>query len=239
VDLTSGDVRGMEALVRWDHPQYGLLPPHQFIPLAEETGLITRIGSWVLLEACREMGRWQREHPERDLTVHVNLSARELVDRDVVQDVRAALAETRVDPSAVVLEITEHVLMQQSAAVLERLLAIKALGVRLAIDDFGTGYSSLAYLQRFPIDILKIAKPFIEELGNGVEKSALARAIIGLGETLKLRTIAEGVERQEQVALLLELGCGMGQGYHFSPPVTVARMDEMLGTPAWSLKRAS
>jgi diguanylate cyclase (GGDEF)-like protein/PAS domain S-box-containing protein len=229
VELASGHVRGLEALVRWDHPQYGLLTPHQFVPLAEETGLITRIGGWVLLEACRETARWRREQPGRELTVHVNLSARELVERDVVQDVRAALAETRLDPSALVLEITEHVLMQQSAAVLDRLTALKILGVRLAIDDFGTGYSSLAYLQRFPIDILKIAKPFIEELGSGVDKAALARAIIGLGETLKLQTIAEGVERQEQVALLLEMGCLMGQGYQFAPPVAAVRMEEMLG----------
>jgi len=239
VNLASGEVGGVEALVRWDHPQYGLLMPQQFIPLAEETGLITRVGVWVLTEACREVCRWRHEHPERDLAVHVNLSARELVDRDVVQDVRLALAETRVDPRAVVLEITEHVLMQQSAAVLERLTALKALGVRLAIDDFGTGYSSLAYLQRFPIDILKVARPFIEELGTGVEKAALARAIIGLGDTLKLVTIAEGVERQEQVALLLELGCALGQGYHFAPAVTPARMDELLGTPARSLRIAS
>jgi diguanylate cyclase (GGDEF)-like protein/PAS domain S-box-containing protein len=239
VELETGRVRGVEALVRWDHPQYGLLPPQHFIPMAEETGLITRVGSWVLLEACRQVARWRREYPELNLAVDVNLSARELVERDVVHDVRAALNETRIDPSALVLEITEHVLMQQSGAVLDRLRALKGLGIQLAIDDFGTGYSSLAYLQRFPIDILKIARPFIEDLGAGVEKSAIARAIIGLGDTLKLRTVAEGVERTEQVAALLQLGCTMGQGHHFSPALPAARLEEYLGPKTHSIAIAS
>ncbi len=229
VELDTGQVRGVEALVRWEHPVYGLLPPQHFIPLAEETGLISRIGGWVLLEACRQAARWHRDYPELNLTVDVNLSARELLERDVVQEVRAALAETRIAPSTLVLEITEHVLMQQSGAVLERLKGIKALGVQLAIDDFGTGYSSLAYLQRFPIDILKIAKPFIEDLGAGVEKSALARAIIGLGDTLRLRTVDEGIERTEQVATLLQLGCTMGQGHHFAPALPVERVEALFG----------
>jgi EAL domain-containing protein (putative c-di-GMP-specific phosphodiesterase class I) len=133
-----------------------------------------------------------------------------------------------VEPSALILEITESVLMQQTDAVLERLQGLKKLGVRLAIDDFGTGYSSLSYLQRFPIDILKIAKPFVEEVGQGADRSALARAIVGLGDTLKLQTIAEGIERAEQRAALIELGCALGQGHHFWPALSSAAIEELL-----------
>lgn len=232
VSLRTGVMAGVEALVRWDHPTFGHLSPQHFIPLAEETGLITRVGSWVLHEACRQVARWRRDHPAHQLTVAVNISGRELHEHDIVDDVRAALEETRIEPSALVLEITESVLMQQTTTVLERLRQLKALGVQLAIDDFGTGYSSLSYLQRFPIDILKIAKPFIEEVGSGADKSALARAIIGLGETLKLRTIAEGIETPTQRAALLELGCNMGQGYHFSTPLSAKQLESILGEQA-------
>ena len=228
ISLRTGTMTGVEALVRWDHPQFGHLLPQHFIPLAEETGLITQVGSWVLHEACRQVGRWRREHPALQLTVAVNISGRELHEHNIVEDVRVALEETRIDPDALVLEITESVLMQETPMVLERLRQLKALGVQLAIDDFGTGYSSLSYLQRFPIDILKIAKPFIEELGAGPDKSALARAIIGLGDTLKLRTIAEGIETPAQVAALLELGCNMGQGYHFSTALTATQLEQAL-----------
>ncbi len=228
ISLATGTMTGVEALVRWEHPQFGHLLPQHFIPLAEETGLITRVGSWVLHEACRQVGRWRREHPGLRLTVAVNISGRELHEHNIVEDVRVALEETRIDPDALVLEITESVLMQETPMVLERLRQLKALGVQLAIDDFGTGYSSLSYLQRFPIDILKIAKPFIEELGAGPDKSALARAIIGLGDTLRLRTIAEGIETPAQVAALLELGCNMGQGYHFSTALTATQLEHAL-----------
>ena len=228
ISLRTGVLTGVEALVRWEHPQFGHLLPGHFIPLAEETGLITRVGSWVLHEACRQVGRWRREHPSLKLTVAVNISGRELHEHNIVEDVRTALEETRIDPDALVLEITESVLMQETSTVLERLRQLKALGVQLAIDDFGTGYSSLSYLQRFPIDILKIAKPFIEELGAGPDKAALARAIIGLGETLKLRTIAEGIETPAQVGALLELGCNMGQGYHFSTALSATQLEHAL-----------
>jgi EAL domain-containing protein (putative c-di-GMP-specific phosphodiesterase class I) len=158
----------------------------------------------------------------------VNISGRQLHELDIVRETREALAESGVDPSAVVLEITESVLMQQEGSVLERLLELKALGVQLAIDDFGTGYSSLSYLQRFPIDMIKIARPFVEDIGGGLEKSALARAIIGLGDTLKLRTVAEGVERTEQCLALMSLGCELGQGYYFAPPLTADEIRGML-----------
>jgi EAL domain-containing protein (putative c-di-GMP-specific phosphodiesterase class I) len=230
VNLQGGGIYGMEALLRWDHPQFGRLLPQHFVPLAEETGLIVQLGSWVLGEACRQLQVWQTAHPESRLAISVNISGRQLQGAGLADALRQTLTSSGVDPSWVVLEITESVLMQETDAVLERLQQLKALGVRLAIDDFGTGYSSLSYLQRFPIDILKIAKPFVEEVGMGADRSALARAIVGLGETLKLQTIAEGIERAEQRAALLELGCTLGQGHHFWPALSAAAIDEILST---------
>ncbi|HKV73397.1 MAG TPA: EAL domain-containing protein, partial [Gemmatimonadales bacterium] len=226
--LRSGRIAGVEALLRWDHPRYGHLLPQHFVPLAEETGLIVTLGGWVLREACRQVQQWRHAYPELGLTVAVNISGRQLQELDMVKETSAALRDTGVEPSAVVLEITESVLMQQTGSVLEQLQQMKALGVGLAIDDFGTGYSSLSYLQRFPIDILKIAKPFIDEVGAGVERSALARAIIGLGDTLKLRTIAEGIEIAEQRSALISLGCEMGQGYFFAQAMPAAGVERLL-----------
>jgi diguanylate cyclase (GGDEF)-like protein/PAS domain S-box-containing protein len=228
VSLKDGGIYGVEALLRWEHPQFGrLLPPH-FVPLAEETGLIVQLGAWVLGEACRQLQVWRAAHPELSLAVSVNISGRQLQGEGLADALGNALSASAVEPASVVLEITESVLMQQTDAVLERMQQLKALGVRLAIDDFGTGYSSLSYLQRFPIDILKIAKPFVEEVGQGADRSALARAIIGLGDTLRLQTIAEGIERTEQRAALIELGCTLGQGHHFWPALSAAAIDEVL-----------
>ena len=228
VNLRSGGIHGVEALLRWEHPQFGRLLPQHFIPLAEETGLIVQLGSWVLGEACRQLQVWRAAHPQLSLAVSVNISGRQLQGSGLADALRQTLTSSGVEASSVVLEITESVLMQQTDAVLERLQQLKGLGVRLAIDDFGTGYSSLSYLQRFPIDILKIAKPFVEEVGQGADRSALARAIIGLGDTLKLQTIAEGIERAEQRAALIELGCTLGQGHHFWPALSAAAIDELL-----------
>jgi EAL domain-containing protein (putative c-di-GMP-specific phosphodiesterase class I) len=186
----------------------------------------------VLREACRQVRQLRADHPELDLSIAVNISGRQLQERDIVEATRGALAESAVDPRAVVLEITESVLMQQTSAALERLLELKALGVQLAIDDFGTGYSSLGYLRRFPIDILKIAKPFVDDVGGGPERSAIARAIVGLSDTLKLRTIAEGVELAEQRAALVDLRCELGQGHLFAPAMPAAALREFLATPA-------
>jgi len=234
VCLRSGTIHGVEALLRWDHPEYGYLLPQHFVPLAEETGLIQRLGEWVLGEACRQVQCWRLKYPAVPLSVSINISGRQLQGAGLIEEMRDALAATGVDPAAVVLEITESVLMQQTESLLERLQQLKALGVRLAIDDFGTGYSSLSYLQRFPVDILKIAKPFVEEVGRGADGSALARAIIGLGDTLKLETIAEGIEMAEQRVALLKLGCTMGQGYYFSRALPPEGMDRLLaGAPAW------
>ncbi|MBA3498615.1 MAG: EAL domain-containing protein, partial [Gemmatimonadales bacterium] len=228
VHLQSGAIYGVEALLRWEHPQFGRLLPQHFVPLAEETGLIVPLGAWVLGEACRQVQAWRLAYPQLQLAVSINISGHQLQSAGLADALRQTLTSSGVEPSAVVLEITESVLMQQTDSALERLQELKALGVRLAIDDFGTGYSSLSYLQRFPIDILKIAKPFVEDVGQGADRSALARAIIGLGDTLRLQTIAEGIELAEQRAALVELGCSLGQGHHFWPALSAAALEELL-----------
>ncbi|HWA16955.1 MAG TPA: EAL domain-containing protein, partial [Gemmatimonadales bacterium] len=237
--LQDGGLEGVEALVRWSHPQFGHLLPQHFVPLAEETGLIVRMGRWVLREACRQIQEWRADHPDSRFRVSVNISGRQLSELDLVRETRDALRSSGVDPSAVMLEITENILMQQSGSVLSQLQELKAIGVQLAIDDFGTGVSSLSYLQRFPIDLIKIARPFVEDVAAGVDKSALARAIIGLADTLRLRTSAEGVETPEQCAALRALGCGMGQGYYFSPPLPAADITRLLSQPRWDLPAPS
>jgi diguanylate cyclase (GGDEF)-like protein len=230
VILETGEITGVEALVRWQHPRRGLLMPGQFIALAEESGLIVPLGAWVLREACRQARVWHDRFASRDpgtppLAMTVNISARQLHTPQLVVDVGIALEESRIDPHALILELTESVLTEQTPAVLATLQSLKALGVRLAIDDFGTGYSSLSYLQRFPIDILKIAKPFVDEVGKETGRQGLAQAIINLGSTLAVRTIAEGIEQPDQRSQLRALGCELGQGYHFSRPATAAELD--------------
>jgi len=228
--LRDGLVSGMEALLRWSHPRRGTIMPSAFIPLAEDTGLIVPLGQWVLREACRQARQWQLLSPTSTsaLTLTVNISGHQLQHATIVDDVRGALAESGLDAGSLVLEITESVLMQHTETMLQRLQALKSVGVRLAIDDFGTGYSSLSYLQRFPIDILKIAKPFVDGVGAGANDSALARAIIALGDTLQLHTIAEGIELKEQLSGLQELGCEMCQGYYFAKPLSREAMQMML-----------
>lgn len=223
VALDTGCIVGAEALVRWLHPRRGILYPAQFIPAAEEMGVITQIGDWVLREACRHAAAWTaRLGADAPFAVTVNVSGHQLRDARLVETVRSALTNAGLRPNALVLEITESAFMRGTQATMERLTALKALGVRLAIDDFGTGYSSLSYLQRFPIDILKIAKPFVDDLtadADGSTRPALARAIIALAQTLGLRTIAEGIEARSQGAALVALGCELGQGYFYSMPL--------------------
>ena len=227
--LHTGEIAGVEALVRWNHPTRGMMSPLQFIPLAEETGLIVPLGRWVVREACRQAVGWESLRPKgHPLTLTINISGHQLQGEHVVEDVRRALCDSGLDPRQLVLEITESVLMQQSETILERLHALKALGVRLAIDDFGTGYSSLGYLQRFPIDILKIDKSFVDDVGRGDTESALAREVIALGETLQLQTIAEGIELKQQLNGLQDLGCELGQGFFFDKPIDPAEIETAL-----------
>jgi diguanylate cyclase (GGDEF)-like protein/PAS domain S-box-containing protein len=230
VELESGRLTGVEALVRWQHPDRGLVAPAVFIPLAEEVGMIVPVGRWVLVEACRQLRSFDGlvspgAGPDRGgLTMSINLSGLQLQDPELVAHVAGALAEAGVAPARVVLEITESVLMRHAEETIATLHALKALGVRLAIDDFGTGYSSLSYLQRFPVDVLKIDKAFVDGVARGGSDAALARAIIALGDSLGLRTVAEGIEHPEQWAQLAALGCGHGQGYLFARPLTAAAL---------------
>jgi EAL domain-containing protein (putative c-di-GMP-specific phosphodiesterase class I) len=220
---------GVEALARWDHPLRGTVAPGEFIPLAEDTGLIVPLGRWVLGEACRQLAAWSVDGgPGAAIAVTVNVSARQLYDPAFVGDVRAALATSGVDPRRVVLELTESVMLDRPELALERFTALKQLGVTLAIDDFGTGYSALSYLQRFPIDVLKIDKSFVDGLGRGGPQGSLAGTIVALGHALAMRTVAEGVEDAAQRTALREVGCVLGQGYLFARPLAPAAVAAML-----------
>jgi Amt family ammonium transporter len=216
VNLLSGEVVGLEALLRWQHPEHALLEPASFIPLAEDTGLIVPIGRWVLFESCRQLAEWAATNPEnRRPTISVNVSARQLVDGDLPEQVRAALDHYAIDPKQLCLELTETSVMHDPDAALEALQALKALGVTIALDDFGTGYSSLSHLGRFPIDLLKVDRSFMVD---EPQAKRIVLGVMGLARSLGLTAIAEGVEVVEQVEDLKALGCEQGQGYYFARP---------------------
>ncbi len=232
VQLDSERVVGVEALVRWNDPRRGLVQPNDFIPIAEETGLIVPLGRWVLREACRQAHRWWHDLAvDERISMAVNVSGRQLQDPFFVSDVAEALADSGLLPSRLVLEMTETVIMHRTEAMVQRLHELKALGVRLAIDDFGTGYSSLSYLQQFPIDIIKIDRAFVEGMERDAAGAALTRTIIGLGWTLGLSTIAEGIEFAQQRQTLSDLGCKLGQGFLFARPLSVADATKVLAPP--------
>ena len=229
IEIASGRLVGMEALVRWEHPQRGLIAPAQFIAVAEETGLIVPIGRWVLLEACRQAKEWQAKYrPDLALMVSVNLSGKHLQQASLVDEVRTVLAVTGLDPGYLIIEITETVAMAGAETTIEILTKLKALGVLLAIDDFGTGFSSLAYLKRFPVDLLKIDKSFVDGVALRGHDTRIVEAIIALGHALGLRVIAEGVETPEQLLELRALGSELGQGFYFGVPMSD---DERTGMP--------
>ena len=232
VQLDTDAVVGVEALVRWNHHRRGELQPSDFIAVAEETGLIVPLGRWVLREACAQAFAWWHDLPDDDrMSVAVNVSGKQLQDPAFVSDVAEALADSGLPPSRLVLEITETVIMHRTEVMMQRLTELKVLGIHIAIDDFGTGYSSLSYLQQFPIDIIKIDKAFIDAMGRDPAGAALTRTIIGLGWTLGLSTVAEGVEHASQRATLAELGCGMAQGFLFARPVIASGVSELISRP--------
>ncbi len=231
VSMRTGEVTGVEALVRWQHPEWGIVSPDEFVPLAEATGLIRPLGLWVLREACRQAVAWEVHGTQaRGLKLSVNLSARQLQQEDLVERVVEILAETGMPASRLTLEMTESVLLDKGEGTLAALTALRALGIRLAIDDFGTGYSSLSYLHTFPVDILKIDKSFVERLSTGGD-TGLVDTILRLGQTMQLETVAEGIEHPTELLLLRRQGCTTGQGFHFSPPVPADRIDELLTDP--------
>jgi EAL domain-containing protein (putative c-di-GMP-specific phosphodiesterase class I) len=224
VNLQSGRACGVEALCRWNHPTRGFVQPDQFIPLAEETGLIVEIGRWVLQEGCRQALDFQAVAAgDSPLRLGVNLSVRQLQHPDIVGDVRRALAGSGVVPSTLVLEVTESVMMADAELAATRLHELRALGACVALDDFGTGYSSLSHLSRFPIDVLKMDRSFLAPEG-ALSARGLAAAIVTLGVTLGLEVVAEGIERPDQMEALRKLGCPIGQGYLIGRPMSADAM---------------
>ncbi len=243
VTLDDGHVVGVEALLRWDHPERGQIPPLDFIPIAEVSGDIIPIGRWVLHETCRQAMDWQRQFPDRaPLEMSVNVSMHQLTHGDVLADITAALASTGLDPRLLIIEVTESVLADPVHQVTPTLRAIRELGVRVAIDDFGTGYSSLSYLQQFPVDVLKIDRAFIEGLVDGTQHPAIVRAIVELGHTLHLETVAEGIELDSELAEIRALDCRRGQGYLFARPAPSDDITRLLatstGTPGRNVRPA-
>ncbi|MHB1581020.1 MAG: putative bifunctional diguanylate cyclase/phosphodiesterase [Acidithiobacillus sp.] len=227
IHLLSGKTVGVEALIRWQHPERGILLPEEFVPIAEECGLILPMGRWVLREACSQAQAWmQAGFPP--ITVAINTSAFEFRGKDFIENIRATLAETGLAPHLLELEMTETVLMSDSVSTNSVLNALVGMGIKLAIDDFGTGYSSLSYLRQYPVDALKIDQSFVGQMTSSADSAAIVSAVISLGINLKKQTVAEGIETAEQHALLLALHCDEGQGYYFSPPVPAGEFAALL-----------
>jgi EAL domain-containing protein (putative c-di-GMP-specific phosphodiesterase class I) len=228
VNLNSGAITGVEALIRWRHPRHGLLGPGKFIPVAEACGAIVPIGRWVLREACRQARAWHNAGLSR-LRVGINISASELRAKDFVEGVRDILTETGMDPRFLELELTETFLLENPQSTGTVLRALKDTGAQLTLDDFGTGYSSLSHLKRFPIDALKIDQSFVRDLATDPDDASIVSAVIAIGKSLQKRVVAEGVETREQLAFLRERDCPAGQGFFFSPAVPAADLVELLG----------
>ncbi|MFF8839367.1 aminotransferase class I/II-fold pyridoxal phosphate-dependent enzyme [Streptomyces sp. NPDC015130] len=229
VEVDGGAPAGLEALIRWPHARRGMVPPDQFITLAEESGHIMPLGAWVLEHAALDIARWQRSHPQQPpLYANVNVSARQFRDPGFLEEVRRTLRSSGLEPGSLVLELTETVLMRQDAQIRTTMAALKDLGVSIAIDDFGTGFSSLSYLREFPIDILKVDKSFIDDITTDPQQVALVEGIVRIADVLGLLVVAEGIEREEQRQLLAEMGCRYGQGYLFARPMTAHQAESYL-----------
>jgi diguanylate cyclase (GGDEF)-like protein len=235
VSLDNGQLAGFEALLRWQHPERGLISPVDFVSLAEDTGLIVPIGMWILKRACQQLAKWQWQSPaNRQLVMSVNLSSKQLAQAALVDQIRETLEETHVEPRYLKLEITESAVMENAETAAQLLRRLKALGVQLSVDDFGTGYSSLGYLHRFPVDILKIDRSFIGRIGEAAENIEIVRTIVSLAENMGMQVVAEGVETLSQLSQLRRLNCQYGQGYLFSRPVDAASIDTWISRrPEW------
>ena len=232
VEISGVTTVGVEALIRWQHPDQGLVPPYRFIPVAEESGLIIPIGAWVLEQACHQLRDWNhrgRRGPQG--SVEVNISARQIDDPRIVRTVEEILSRTGLPAEYLTLEITESALMADTASALAVLRALKGIGVQLAIDDFGTGYSSLSYLHRFPLDILKVDRSFVEALGTSGQGEDIVSAVIDLAHALGLKVVAEGVETTQQLQILRSLQCDLAQGFLFSRPLPAAEIVAGFGLP--------
>lgn len=227
-DAATRAITGVEALIRWDHPQRGLVHPADFIAMAEETGLVREIGRWVLHEACTQMGHWRERFPGLVLRLSVNTSGKELRDPQFVAATRNTLAATGIDPRCVQLEVTESVFLRQPEQAGETLGALRAMGLRIALDDFGTGYSSLSYLDRFPMDTIKIDRSFVTRMSTQPRSVAIVRTIVALGQAMDLDIVAEGIEDEQQLQLLRNLGCGSVQGFLLGRPASDADITLML-----------
>jgi EAL domain-containing protein (putative c-di-GMP-specific phosphodiesterase class I) len=234
-DLASNRFSAFEALIRWNHPERGLVSPLDFIPIAEETGLIRAIGAWALKSACLQNRAWQRQGARR-LPIAVNLSPRQFADESLIDDIKAALAESGLEPSDLELEITESMVMDDPEQAVHILRRLKNLGIRVAIDDFGTGYSSLAYLKRFPIDSVKVDRSFVEDIPTDVDSMAIAQAVIAMAHSLRLKVVAEGVESEAQLSFLRREGCDEIQGHYFSEARVAS---EIPGVLRKTLRRAN
>jgi EAL domain-containing protein (putative c-di-GMP-specific phosphodiesterase class I) len=226
VDLATGAFTGVEALIRWHHPERGMVVPDEFVPALEASGLIVPVGRWVLEAACRQGAAWQRQGHR--ITMSVNVSVVQLERDQIVDEVRAAIGVSGLDPTMLVLELTETALMRDVQATLVRLTMLKAIGVGIAIDDFGTGYSSLAYLRQFPIDLLKIDRSFVSSITESSESAAIVHTLVQLGKVLELKVIAEGIENDDQLSKLRAEHVDIGQGFLFARPLDVEAVDRLL-----------
>jgi EAL domain-containing protein (putative c-di-GMP-specific phosphodiesterase class I) len=228
ISLSDNRICSFEALVRWNHPEHGIILPGEFIPVAEGSDLIVRLGRWVLIEACRQMAEWQKDFAfGPSLKVSVNVSARQLSDSRLVDDVQFALTQSGLQPASLALEMTESAIMGNPQQTLASLNRLKAMNIRLELDDFGTGYSSLSYLQRLPFDSLKIDRSFIRELDAGGGSLDIVKAILEMAHSLRLEVVAEGVETEEQLRDLSQLGCDFVQGFLFSKPIEAAAAERL------------
>ena len=229
VALDSGSIAGFEALIRWQHPERGFIAPNDFIPLAEETGMINPIGQWVLREACRQIREWQDRYPVYPpLQISVNLSGKQFMKPDLLDQIRDVLAESGIDPRSLKVEITESIMMENIETAVMMLHQLRALGIELSIDDFGTGYSSLSYLHRFPISTLKIDRSFVSRMDGNNENAEIVRTVIMLARNLDMNVVAEGVEQEAQLIQLRALKCEYAQGYFFSRPLSADAAERLL-----------